>query len=834
MTWPFENDTSAIVKKLAGRSFQRERQRNLFAVLALALTSFMIAATFSIGFSYFETYRMQQVRFMGTTADVAITNPTEEQLAEMTRSSLVLDVGIQQRLGGVDPKQLRDARLGVVWLNDTEWEEHRLPAISGVVGDYPEKEDEVMLPTWALEQMGISEPQIGMEIVLSYQIGDDYHSITEPFLLSGYYTDYMSTRTNHRGFVYVSTAFKDHISGLQNQGVTAMVRFQDKDTVEKSCEKLRRGIAFTEKQTFEMVPLKQAEGGPVVLAVIALAVLISVSGYLLIYNILYLSVVKDVQFYGRLKTIGASGKQIKKIVYRQAVKISCIGIPAGLVLAAAVSFGVVPYCLKMMYATNSDAGTKVSFSPWIFTGAALFTFLTGRIAGRKPAQIAGGVSPIAALRYTAAGTRNGVRSRGKMNLPRMAWNNVFRNGKSAALVFASLFCGLSVFLTVTGLLYGLSPENYVSQWGESDFALTYSIHEKEDLISDEMVSEISRIDGVKNLRLTYAASPQAMTNVIYEDAVFHDFLMSLDGVSGIDFSDPEQREHYQQNFFSGVYGIDSAYFEEVNQTLSTPMDRAAFEQGKMVLLSKMADREGNDLIRPGQEITVQTQRGQHTFTVANGFLDAGFQSGRGIERGTAPNLYISQAALQELFPQYRVFRVAFDTDGQQDEMILRELKQIAAPHANIYILSRYERREEMREYLVTANVLGTGLSAILLLAGVMNFVNTMVVSVNTRRYELAILESVGMTKRQIKRMLSMEGCCYGGISLFLVATVGTAIYIALYRIFRQAADYAVFSYPWLPLALVAGLVLLICWGVPVWTYKAGAKPPVGERLRGTE
>lgn len=138
-------------------------------------------------------------------------------------------------------------------------------------------------------------------------------------------------------------------------------------------------------------------------------------------------------------------------------------------------------------------------------------------------------------------------------------------------------------------------------------------------------------------------------------------------------------------------------------------------------------------------------------------MNDGFRAGGSQDRGTAPDLYISQAALQELFPQYRVFRVAFDTDGQRDENILQELKLITASRSNIDVISRYERREEMQDYLITAKVLGTGLSVILLLVGVMNFVNIMVVNVNTRRYELAILESVGMTKRQIKRMLSMEG-----------------------------------------------------------------------------
>ena len=63
-------------------------------------------------------------------------------------------------------------------------------------------------PTWVLEQMGIADPQIGMEIVLSYQIGDSYDYVTDTFLLSGYYTDYIPVRPNNRGYVYVSSAFK--------------------------------------------------------------------------------------------------------------------------------------------------------------------------------------------------------------------------------------------------------------------------------------------------------------------------------------------------------------------------------------------------------------------------------------------------------------------------------------------------------------------------------------------------------------------------------------------------------------------------------------------------
>ena len=45
MTWPFENDTSAITKKLAKKSLQSEKRRNLMVVIAVALAAFLICFT---------------------------------------------------------------------------------------------------------------------------------------------------------------------------------------------------------------------------------------------------------------------------------------------------------------------------------------------------------------------------------------------------------------------------------------------------------------------------------------------------------------------------------------------------------------------------------------------------------------------------------------------------------------------------------------------------------------------------------------------------------------------------------------------------------------------
>ena len=57
-------------------------------------------------------------------------------------------------------------------------------------------------------------------------------------------------------------------------------------------------------------------------------------------------------------------------------------------------------------------------------------------------------------------------------------------------------------------------------------------------------------------------------------------------------------------------------------------------------------------------------------------------------------------------------------------------------------------------------VVGGILSFILGLIGILNFINTMITSIQARKNELAVLQAVGMTGRQLRQMLTGEGLCY--------------------------------------------------------------------------
>lgn len=115
--------------------------------------------------------------------------------------------------------------------------------------------------------------------------------------------------------------------------------------------------------------------------------LIMITGYLIIYNIFQISVIQDIQSYGQLKTLGTTKRQIKKLISKQAMLLSFIGIPFGLLIGFFVGRALVPFLMNgTVYA--SDAGVKVTANPIIFIGAALFALVTVIISVNKPAKIA--------------------------------------------------------------------------------------------------------------------------------------------------------------------------------------------------------------------------------------------------------------------------------------------------------------------------------------------------------------------------------------------------------------------------------------------------------------
>ena len=230
-----------------------------------------------------------------------------------------------------------------------------------------------------------------------------------------------------------------------------------------------------------------------VLAIVALLVLVIFTGYLIIYNIFQISVTGDIRFYGLLKTIGVTPRQLRRIIRQQALCLCAAGIPLGLLLGYGVGAALTP--LVIARTSLGDTVAAVSTSPLIFLASALFALITVLISCSRPGRLASKVSPVEATKYTEM-----VKSKKKRRTTRgakvyqMALANLGRNKTKTILVVISLALSvvlLNVLITFTG---GFDMEKYLKNQSCADFIVSstdyFRYQHPDNYISQEEMEQI--------------------------------------------------------------------------------------------------------------------------------------------------------------------------------------------------------------------------------------------------------------------------------------------------------------------------------------------------------
>lgn len=833
MTLPFENDTSAVIQKLTRRSLKANKRRNFFLVMAIMLTTLLIGSVFSVGMSLVESVKMEQIHLAGTMAHAAVGHPTASQIEQLHNLDYVKAVGTGNSVGYVEnTAEMGNISLTLHYFDETEWEELRAPAYVDVEGNYPEKENEIMVSRAVLERMGIANPSIGMEIPLAYYTDSNKTGalMEETFCLSGWFTSYAFVQsTDTADVIFVSQELSQKYGKTVEADGSASVRFVDETHISEYCDALVSDLGLSENQPIATVQLYDTSAGQetaTLLSLCAVAVFLIFTGYLLIYNILYISISRDVRFYGLLKTLGATPKQIKRVVRGQILRLCLIGIPVGIVLSLILSLGIVPFFISALDAVSAD-GAVVSFSPLIYVGAIIFPLFTAMLGASKPAKKAASISPIEAQKYTGVtGSIKGIRSVAHGKPVRMAWRNIFRDKKRTGIVLLSLFLGVTTFLTVTTLVFSTDISKYIDSTFESDFVLKNSAWPAQSL-DNSLAEQLMSIPGTENLHTaTWEEMSLEYSDDFTEYIANHPMREQITGLSEQAIAD---------NFKGFLLGVDGETLTEYRDALGNPIDVEAFERGEIALIAT----DNPELFSNIEDLTVMPSYRGESGTSGNqkyelslgGFVPFNY---KGIGASLAPTLVVSNEVMQEWFGQPVAIQLELNVSSGYEQNALIALKQIIEDNPAISLTSRIEAMAELARAKMAILILGGSISLVIALIGILNFVNIMSVSVVARKRELATLESIGMSRKQIRKMLISEGLCYAGITLILVLSIGNLIAYGIFKLFQQQVGFAVFTYPLIPAAIIALVILAVCLITPERMYCVLNKETIVNRLREAE
>lgn len=473
------------VKRLAARGFIASRTRNIVAVIAIVLTAVLFTAVFTIGTGITEDTEHSAMLQAGGDAHGSIKKLTQEQYDILKKHPLIKECGREIVVADSVVNSVFLKRHVEMHYLDKNMYPHWF--INIIDGKAPEKADEILLDQKSVELLG-AKPEPGCKVTLEIQVHPESNPVKRTFTISGITEP--STAMNV-GFAIVPEAYiKKYSKEIDGSGeiysetgkISMYVIFGNSRKIQDKLNEVITESGFsTDMESGNYIESNAnwaylsggAESDPVVIiGIIAALLLIVIAGYLIIYNIFQISIINDIRYYGLLKTIGTTGRQIKRILRKQAFWLCLAGTPAGLVLGFFTGKFFLPLILYSGKTSDMMVVT-ISPKPWIFICAALFTIFTVFISEWKPGRIAAKVSPVEALRYTGHEKQNKKLKKttdgGK--IIRMAFSNLGRNKIRTAVVVCSLSLTVVLMNSVYTVTNSVDKEGFLSKMILSEAAI---------------------------------------------------------------------------------------------------------------------------------------------------------------------------------------------------------------------------------------------------------------------------------------------------------------------------------------------------------------------------
>ena len=877
----FGNNNKAVIKKLANRSFRSNKMRNVIAVIAIALTTFLFTAVLTIGMGAKGTLEYSMAKLMGSSADALVQGLSEKQFQQLKENAMFEKVGCWIPVEIMTNTNRRVAEVDYADQNQLE-----IRMLTPRTGSAPQKANEVLVSANILKDLNIEE-KIGSEIPVELKVRQSDQVYHFDMVVSGIY----DTPNEKSESVIVSKAFleenaemmSDIAQGRVGCGIyTADVVMRDNYMVKDRISELVRNIGGNPDDAsadnavrVAPNPIVSNESGLMMWLVAGVfGVLFMFCGYLLIYNVFEIAVTNDIRQYGLLRTVGTTSRQIRRLVNRQALYLFLIGTPFGLLFGTLLGRSILPAALQIFAVDYSGGNIEVGTLPYlgIIVGAILFSGLTVYISTRKAVKKASRVSPIEAIRYVdqdAVSIKRKKTASGSV-IPRLAKANLQRNKRRTVFIVISLTLSIVFLNSVFIFSSSFDEDVYIENQTRSDFRVYSPVIQAawgdnfghDSAVPEKAVEEIKEQPGVTNEAYLYR-------NTFEDDHISCDWGTPY----VVDNTNKEQRmlpEHLNLGVYrtengghtvgltadnhplGNVFGFSENFFDRLD-IIEGETDLSVLKNklwnGNNVILMGEYDDHGNfagaesafyfglsvgDTIQfyengtPTKQFTIIAKAAatDGDVTVTGG----GSNIAQIIE---GPRIFMAENKFKEIYETPTLYGFLFDVEEQYQQ----EMETYLAQDTDVAYTSILTMKATVSGVKNVVLLIGGMIGAVFALVGLINFINLVMTNIITRRHEFATMQSIGMTNRQLRKMMISESFSY----VLLAGIVGTlaaaVLGITLVRSFVEISPSSImmtFQMTLLPALIMLILFLALAFIVPVVALRLFNNRSVVERLRVNE
>ncbi len=829
--------SAETLKELSKKIGQKNKHRNRIIAIAIILTTMLITIVFTTAFSLQSFLQQQSLKEIGTYAEACYKTITLDEYEVLLKNGLFDDISYTIYIGNGSADVFSNHVVEFRYTDEkaAKWNFCELES-----GHFPQDRNEIVIDNLFMNYVG-KDYQIGdlasVEIEINKQIR------TYEFVVSGIYNGNNVTGVS---MVYVSYAFAeevlDNAGSIDDTDCGSVDVFCRLDGIDGAYEYLldgwrKSGLSGVPAIGVNWVLENQSLGVTGIALVGVVVLIIMIAGYLMIYNIFYISIVNDMQFYGRLKLIGMQNWQIRRLLGYEVVRLCMSSIPVGLLLGWAIGTKSLPVFLKLMSISASNVQT---FYPLVFVYSLFFVLFTVYISMRKPLKLLKEIQPIETVKYLGGmNLRKGIHAKESFSIATFAYRNINRNRKKSILLIASLTLVMTLFVISANLVNSVNFEKFFENAIPNDIYIGSSkfLQDGEvEALSNDFVDSCCSLQGVNSssryyMRTTlHFLSAEAMQELesAYERNVFEsdeisDFIEIL-------------------LFRPSAVGTEIRYYFEEQEVskldvLEGEIDYNKLQQGDYVIVcNRIGETDGTSIYHAGDKITLYDWNENSGVTkLSDGSIeyhDLGEEEYivmAVVEAKDSIMNYNNGYILNSIMPAEKakednsalLYSVGLDVDNIP-ETTLRIDELSKSNGIDVEYITMYEKKQEYSNLRLVFVMMAGGITMIIAIMSIINFLNQCITGVIERKKELRTLHSIGMTDKQIVTMLELENGYLLLFSIIVGYIIGTFVSAALFRNLQPYLKWLVYRnviWPVVLLIVILGALIKCFTGKIYHTLK---------------
>ncbi len=826
---------------LAIKSMKANKLRNIIIMIAIVLTASLFSILFNVLLGTMDSYQYITMKQAGGDGHLALRSLSDQQYQTIKTHPLIKEISYARLVAdGLENPEISNNNVYLIYKDRVglAFSFHQLKA-----GKWPQAIDEIALDTKTAELLNI-KAEVGEKVALKVRLNNQ---VTEKeFVISGYW---QADKSSYSSGIYVSDQYLEqylqeikpfHKIDVYRKGVVATIKCDNQFNLQEKLNTIITESGFSvdanDGENFVDGVVKWSNISESVqldiktfLGLAAFILLLIFTGYLLIYNIFQISVVRDIKSYGLLKIIGVSNQQIKKIISIQALILTIIALPIGLLLGTVIGRSIVPLIIEKFSKISIDFA--VPFSPLTLVFTVIFVAFTVWISIFKPRKFIESIPAIESYRYEEVYHHNSTNQnakQGKSDIKSLSIANLLRSRRQFIIVIISLSLCLVLLNSVVTISNSFNLDKYLDKFVDTDFYIANAEYFKYGRsgaippLEPELIEWLETDPSFESGGKIYCNDD----NIYFMD-MDSEMLTAIQG----------KESNHQVAPTVNICSHDDYLLERL-KVLSGSLDVEKYKSGDYIIQVISVDELGvaeDSMLKVGDKVTIKLMADDYETVIKQKEYTILAQvelNNSSYNRAYLPyKFYLPEREYMDFSDDQTVISYKLNVQaGQEDVFATRLEDYLKQSYHNVEFESKAKFVEDFGEVKTLFSLIGFILAAIIGIIGLINLMNTIVTSIITRNHEFTLMEAIGMTRKQIRKMLFFEAVGYSLATIVFSFIFALLLSLTALRFILNSIWFMEYKMAIMPLFYSYPIIFIIALLVPMLAIRDTFKESTSERL----